>query len=416
MERAAIVTYERYLALDIHKNYLVVGGVNIGQEVILSPRRVDYPQWAEWMKTNLRSTDAVVLEATTNAWQIYDQVLPYVGRAVVAHPGLVKLIAYARVKTDGRDVFHLARLLAAGLIPEVWVPPQAVRDVRGLLAHRLHMIKTRTMLRNRLHSVIHRHNLIPPAGDLFGIANRDWWGKASVSPVEQLRIRQDLTTLDHLGPQIAECEAEMELLSAQKPWQDQVVYLLQLPGFGLLTVMTVLAAIGDIQRFPSAKHLVGYAGLGAGVHLSGATHHTGRITKQGRKDLRWALVEAAWSAVRWDPYWKAQFERLAKRRGENKAVVAIARKLLTVVWYVLTERAADRQANPEKVAYKLFRWTWTLEPSQRMGLQARQFVRYQLLNLNIGDDLRAIHLGGKKRSLPSPDELRNLLPGRVPSD
>jgi hypothetical protein len=174
--------------------------------------------------------------------------------------------------------------------------------------------------------------------------------------------------------------------------------------------MTILAAIGDIHRFPSSKHLVGYAGLGAGVHASGETYHTGRITKQGRKDLRWALVEAAWSAVRWDPYWKSRFERLAKHRGENKAIVAIARKLLTVVWHVLTKQVADRQANAEKVAYKLFRWTGKLEPSQRQGLQTRQFVRYQLLKLKIGDDLKVIHLGGKKRSLPSPDELRELLP------
>ena len=125
------------------------------------------------MKDNLRASDAIVLEATTNAWQIYEQVEPYVGRAGVAYPGLVKLIASARVKTDHRDVLHLARLWAAGLIPEVWVPPQEVRGLRALLAHRRHMVKRRTMLRNRLHSVIHRHNLIPPAGDLFGEDNQD---------------------------------------------------------------------------------------------------------------------------------------------------------------------------------------------------------------------------------------------------
>ncbi len=362
------------------------------------------------MKANLKSTDAIVLEATTNAWQIYDQVVPYVGRAVVAHSGLVKLIAYARVKTDNRDVLNLARLLAAGLIPEVWVPPQEVRDLRALLAHRLHMVKRRTMLRNRLQSVIHRYNLIPPVGDLYGSTNRDWWEQMSVSTVEHLRIRQDLVTLDHLEPQIDECEAELEQLSAQEPWCDQIVYLLQFSGIGLLTGMTVLAAIGNIERFPTAKYLVGYAGLGAGVHSSGETHHTGRITKQGRKDLRWALVEAAWSAVRWDPYWKAQFERLAKRRGENKAIVAIARKLLTVIWHVLTKKVANRQANPEKVANKLFRWTWKLEASQRRGLQSRQFVRYQLHKLDIGHDLQMIHLGGKRRSLPPSDELRDLLP------
>jgi transposase len=410
------VNYKRYLALDIHKHYLVVGGVDIHQKIILLPRRVDYDRWAGWMKANLKSSDAIVLEATTNAWQIYDQVFPYVGQAVVAHSGLVKLIASARVKTDKRDVLKLARLLAAGLVPEVWVPPQEVRDLRALLAHRMHMIKRRTMLRNRLQSVIHRYNLIPPVGDLYESANQDWWEKVPVSTVEQLRIRQDLATLNHLEPQIIECDAELERRSAQKPWRDQIIYLLQLPGIGLLIGMTILAAIGDIRRFPNSKQLVGYAGLGAGVHFSGETHHTGRITKQGRKDLRWALVEAAWVAVRWNPYWKAHFERIAKRRGKNKAIVAVARKLLTVIWHVLTKKVADHQADAEKVAYKLFRWTWKLDPSQRQGLQTRQFVRYQLLNLNIGHDLQTIHLGGKKRSLPSPDELRDLFPHLMASN
>lgn len=265
------------------------------------------------------------------------------------------------------------------------------------------------MLRNRLHSVIHRYNLIPPAGDLFAKSHQEWWQQTPLSAVEQLRIRQDLETLRHLEPQIAECDAILEKISGRALWQGQVVFLLQIPGFGLLTVMTVLAAVGDVHRFPTSKHLVGYAGLGAGVHISGETHHTGRITKQGRKELRWIMVEAAWSAVRWDPYWQAQFERLAKRRGKRKAIVAIARKLLTVVWHVLTKKEAYRRAHPERVAYKLFRWTWKLDEDQRRGLQARQFVRYQLLNLNIGHDLHTIHHGGKKRTLPPPDEVMHLI-------
>jgi transposase len=401
--------YKRYLAVDIHKRYLEVGGVNIRQEVVLTPCRLDYEHWEGWMKANLKASDAIVIEATTNAWHIYDQVATSVGRAVVAHPGLVKLIAYARVKTDKRDVLNLARLLAADLIPEVWVPPQEVREMRALLAHRRHMVKRRTMLRNRLHSVIHRYNLIPPTGDLFGEHHQEWWQQTPLSAVEHLLIRQDLAALRYLEPQIAECDAMLEKISGQALWQNQVVLLLQIPGFGLQTVMTVLAAVGEVYRFPTSKHLVGYAGLGAGVHISGETHHTGRITKQGRKELRWIMVEAAWSAVRWDPYWQARFERLAKCRGQRKAIVAIARKLLTVVWHVLTKKEAYRQANPEKVAYKLFRWTWRLDENQRLGLQARQFVRYHLLNLNIGHDLQAIHHGGKKRTLPPPDEVLNLI-------
>jgi hypothetical protein len=137
-------SFERYLALDIHKHYVVVGGVDAQQKVILPPRRLDFGEWALWMPAHLHPTDALVLEATTNAWEFYDQVAPRVGRAVVAHAGLVKMIASARVKTDKLDVLHLARLLAANLIPEVWVPPQEVRELRALLSHRRRLIKMRT--------------------------------------------------------------------------------------------------------------------------------------------------------------------------------------------------------------------------------------------------------------------------------
>ena len=114
--------------------------------------------------------------------------------------------------------------------------------------------------------------------------------------------------------------------------------------------MTILSAIGEIERFPTAKKLVGYAGLGAKVHASGQTHRTGGITKQGRKELRWVLIEAAWTAVRYDQHWQEQFEQLAYRIGREKAIVAIARKLLVIIWHVLTAKAADRKAQPQQVA------------------------------------------------------------------
>lgn len=103
--------------------------------------------------------------------------------------------------------------------------------------------------------------------------------------------------------------------------------LVQLPGINLLGAVTLLAAIGDISRFPSSTQLVGYAGLGARVHDSGQLHQTGRITKAGRRDLRHVMVEAAQQAVRVHPHWKDVFERLEVRLGRSKAIVAIARKL-----------------------------------------------------------------------------------------
>ena len=152
--------------------------------------------------------------------------------------------------------------------------------------------------------------------------------------------------------------------------------------------MTILSAIGDITRFKHAKELVGYAGLGASVHDSGLTHRTGRITKQGRQELRTTLVEAAWSAVEYSPYWQAEFERLTRRLDQMKAtpalrraqrgarVVAVARKLLAVVWHVLTEQAADQHAAVKLVATKLMRWSMSswLSPRRVIKAQARNDI------------------------------------------
>jgi transposase len=406
----SLQTFERYLALDVHKHYVVGGGVNAEKKVILPPRRLDLGEWAVWHTKHLQPTDAVVLEATTNAWTFYDQVAPRVGRAVVAHPGLVKVIASARVKTDNRDVLQLARLLAANMIPEVWVPPLEVRELRALLSHRRRLIKMRTMTRNRLNSVIHRYNLIPPRGELFLLKHRAWWFGLQLSPTEKLRIRQDLATLDHLEPEIVEVEEELFRLSTAAPWAEHVPYLMQLPGFGIIVAMTVLSAIGDVTRFPSAKKLVGYAGLGASVHDSGETHRTGRITKTGRKDLRWIMVESAHIAVLYHEYWKREYAKLEKRMDSNKAIVVIARKLLVGVWHVLTERVADRHVTPEMAASKLMVWSWNLTDEQREGMPSRQFIRYHLMQLKLGDDLTHFPYGGRARPLASVDEVLALHP------
>ena len=365
------IPFERYLAIDAHKRYVMVGGLNAQQEPVLLARKIDVEAYPQWAQANLKPGDAVVIEATTNTWTLYDATAPLVGKVVVAHPFAVKQIANARVKTDKLDVYRLARLLAADLVPEVWVPPIEVRELRTLIAHRQRLVKLRTMTKNRLHSLVHRNNLVPPEGGPFAAKNRSWWEGLSLSSVEKLRIRQDLALLDHLEPQITEVDQELARLSTQPPWVDYTPYLLQLPGFGLINVMTVLSAIGDITRFPHAKKLVGYAGLGSSVHDSGQTHHSGHITKQGRRELRWALVEAAWTAVDTHPHWKEQFQKLNRRMKSCKAIVAIARKLLVVIWHVMTERVADRKADPDMVAFKLMTWSWKLNNLQRSGLTAR---------------------------------------------
>jgi transposase len=398
-------SYERYLAVDLHKHYVVIGGLNARQEIIMPTRRIDLSEWPAWAKKNLRKSDILVVEATTNAWDFYDQVTPLVGRVVVANAGKIAGLVKTRVKTDRIDVLKLAKLLVAGMIPEVWVPPVEVRELRALMAHRRQLIKNRTMLKNRLQSILHRHQLVPPQGELFGDKNIAWWKSLSVSPTEHLHIQHDLATLATLNPQVEEVETEILRLSTSPRWFQSATYLLQLPGFGVIIVMTLLAAIGDIGRFPEPKQLVGYSGLGASVHSSGETHRTGRITKEGRRDLRWALVEAAWIAVENHPHWKSEFERLSRHMDKNKAIVAIARKLLIAVWYVLTELVADKHAEPEMVATKLMRWSWDLTDEQRGGLSTRQFVRLGLMHLKLGENLTHLTYGNLPRRISSTDEL-----------
>jgi transposase len=321
----------RFVALDIHRKYLVVGAVDPHQQVVLTPRRFGFEAFSAWATTHLSPSDAVVLEATSNAWLLYDQLEPLVGSVTVAHPLAVKLIAAARVKTDSRDTIKLAHLLAANLVPAVWVPPVQVRELRALVSHRKRLVNQRTQVRNRLHAVLHRHNLTVPPGKPFAAHQQEWWLALDLSSSEQLRVQQDLSLLHSLEELIGAVEAELGRLSTCDPWVKQVPFLVQLPGLGVLSVMSILAAIGDITRFPSAKKLVGYAGLGASVHDSGETHQGGHITKEGRRDLRGVMVEAAWVAVEHHPHWQAQFERLTRRIGKQKAIVAIARKLLVAV-------------------------------------------------------------------------------------
>jgi transposase len=352
----------------------------------------------------------LVVEATGNTWAFYDTVVTWVARVEVANAGKLPWIGQTKVKTDKQDVMKLAKLCAANLIPQVWVPPPHVRELRMLFSHRRRLVKVSTLVKNRLQSLLHRQQLAAPHGEAFSQANQVWWEQLAVSTTERLHIKHDLATLQQVNEQLAEVEAELNRLSTSEPWAPIVPYLIQLPGVGLLTALTVLAAIGDVTRFESAKKLVGYAGLGASVHDSGQTHRTGRITKTGRRDLRHVLVEAAWAAVEYHPYWKAEFARLARRMDENKAVVAIARRLLVAIWHVLTEQVADRHADEKMVATKLMRWSWELTDTQRGGLTTRQFIRFHLMRLRLGEDLTHIRYGNMPRRIASVEELLAVKP------
>jgi transposase len=298
-------------------------------------------------------------------------------------------------------------LLIADIVPEVWVPPVEVRELRGMISYRNRLVKTSTMIRNRMQSLLHRHNLILPKG---GLTDKGWWEAQKISALEKIQIRQELSMLEEIDQHKAEVDAELGRQSLGETWGKQAVRLLQLPGFGVVLSMTVLSAIGDITRFESAKKLVGYAGLGAGVHDSGKEHIEKRITKSGRKELRWAMVEAAWRAIRISPYWKEQYEKYLRRmRKPNQAIVVIARKLLVAVWHVLTKEETDVHASEEDLAYKMLVLAWDLDENVRMGLTYKQFAKYALMKLGVATDItRFVRRNVPRRVAPREEVLARM--------
>lgn len=215
-------------------------------------------------------------------------------------------------------------------------------------------------------------------------------------------MTQDLRLLDDVSPLIEQVEQPLCLESVKEPWATQVPYLVQQTGIGILTAMILQAAIGAIDRFAHAAKLVGYAGLGTTVLDSADTHHHDGITKQGRRDLRAAMVEAAWTAVTHNLHWKARFEQRCRHVSKEKAIVAIARQMLVVVWHAWHDREPDQHTDVVAIARKFMTWVEQGGKAMRQGLTATQFVRLQLDRLGIGQDLSEseLHYGTHRYKLP----------------
>jgi len=396
--------YQRYMALDIHREYILVGAQNEERDWVLTPRRVSTEKFPEWAKKNIRAGDIVVLETTTNVWTTYDIVAPLASRVLVANAAEVGEIANARVKTDKEDVKRLLKLLIGGIVPEVWVPPMPVRELRAFTSYRGRLVKTSTMIRNRLQSLLHKHNLNLSEA---GLLDQAWWeAQKNISTLEKMQIRQELALLQEVEKLKVAVDEELQRQSTSSTWGKPALQIMQLPGVGFIVAMTVLAAIGDISRFENAKQLVGYAGLGAGVHDSGKTHKEKKITKKGRRELRWAMVEAAWRAIRMSPFWKAEYEKhLDRMRKPNQAIVVIARKLLVAIWHVLSKEETDIHASEEELAYKMLLLSWSLSEDVRMGLTYKQFAKYALMKLGVETDITRFVRRNIPRRLAPRDEV-----------
>jgi transposase len=331
---------------------------------------------AAFAQKELTHDDHVVIEATGNASAVTEVLSPYVDRVVIANPRQVHMIAHARIKTDAIDAAVLAKLYAAGFLPEVWVPDDQTLAMRRQVTRRNQLVRQRVVLKNLIQSVLHAH-LVPPCPhmNLTGARGRAWLSRQDLPEAERQMIGWHLAMVDQIEASLKVLDAEI----ARHAMSDPVIRrLMTLPGIDVTVATGVAAAIGDIKRFSSPQKLVAYLGLNPSVYQSGegpAQH--GRITKQGRSHARSMLVEAAWAAARSQSPLRAFFRRIAAKRGQHIAAVASARKLATIIWQMLTRNEDYIWARPGLMARK-FR-----SVELRAGLPAEHARRGAAYDYNI---------------------------------
>lgn len=302
-------------------------------------------------RKELTHDDHVVVEATGNAAAVVEVLAPYVDRVVIANPKQVRLIAYAKIKTDAIDAAVLAKLYATGFLPEVWVPDQRTMALRRQVARRTQLVRQRVRLKNLIQSILHAH-LIPPCPhlNLVGISGRRWIAAQMVPADERAAIERHLAQIDLIQGSLKEVEADI----AREAMSDPIIRrLMTLPGVDMTVASGVAAAVGDIRRFADPTRLVSYLGLNPSVRQSGeGSAYHGRITKQGRGRARGMLVEAAWVVARSPGPLRAFFQRVASRRGKHIAAVATARKLAMIIWHMLTKSTDYIWTRPALLARK----------------------------------------------------------------
>lgn len=277
-----------------------------------------------------------VVEASYSWGPIYDWLDEVADDVVLAHPGKVRAIAEARIKTDKIDSETLAHLLRADLIPLAYAPSKDIRAIKRVLRQRMFFVRVRTMLKNRIKALLAQHSLdIPKFSDLYGKKGLQWLKGLKLPQPDGKLLNEDLDLLVVLNARITATENLIEELSAG---DEAVEWLSSLPGIGKFLSVLIRYEVDRIDRFHIVKKFTGYTGLVPSTYASGNRMVHGRLTKCGNKWLRWAFIEAVTPAIRKSSMLRRYYERIKARRGCKDARTATARKLAELAWTVWTER------------------------------------------------------------------------------
>jgi transposase len=333
-----IKRFKYFMGIDQHKRYSHITVIDDIGDVVEEKKlyHQDKEEMLNYFKSFKPEEAKVVLEATGNWYWLADLLeeakLPH----ILAHPYKTRIIAESKIKTDSISSFTLAQLLRAGLIPQSYLASKKTRLLREELRYRISLVKVRSSLKCRIHSILEREGITPPHySDLFGKASLVWLKSLSLSYPLSQTLKGYLNLIESLNFLIEETEKSIKLTVKDNPLAQ---LLLSIPGIGFFTAYLILCEVVDITRFSTPKKLSSYIGIVGSIHQSGSFSHTGKITKQGNKYLRWALIEASQRAIIKEPYLKAIYDKISYKKGKQKAKVAVANKLAHIIWAVLKYR------------------------------------------------------------------------------
>lgn len=325
-----------YVGVDAHQARSMVTVVDETGRVLKRSRVASTPSGLWAALGRYRRPMKAVLEASYGWGPMYDWLEELADEVVLAHPVKVRAIADARIKTDKIDSETLAHLLRADLIPVAYAPSKEVRAVKRVLRQRMFFVRVRTMVKNRIRSLLAQHAVkLPEVSDLFGRAGRRWLEGLRLPEPDGSLLCEDVALLGVLEERIVATEVLIQKLASG---DEAVGWLASLPGVGPFLSVLIRYEVDDMARFREAKRFTAYTGLVPSTYASGARMVHGRLTKQGNKWLRWAFVEAVSPAIRTSPSLRRYYARIKARRGAKDARVATARKLAELAWTVWTER------------------------------------------------------------------------------
>lgn len=346
----------KYMGIDLHKQYFVATMVDERGKVLRKDRvstdRMSIHNY--FTQVNRQRDLKAVIEACYNWSYFFDEAYDKVEELKVAHPLKTKAIAEARIKTDQLDSEILAQLLRGDLIAEAYAPGFQTRDKKNLLRYRSALVRMRTMMKNMAHAVLARNHIEDRAFREL----TDKFGKKGKAYIRSFKLRGNDTAISNhyldlieaIGEKIKEAENRIQEVYER----DEICKLLEsIPGIGEILAVLIRYEIDDIGRFRSDAKLASYAGLVPSTYSSGGRTFQGKITKQGNRWLRWAMIEAAQKAVIKDEWLRRYFNRIEKRSGRKKARVAVARKLLEII-YVLWNEKRPYYEKPVAVALSHF--------------------------------------------------------------